>query len=66
MRTEDHLYTVIRYVHRNPVTEGLVADLEDYEFSSGHPDATTDLDTFFGSSPSAEAAGRRASDTGNL
>jgi len=49
IRSEEQLRATINYLHRNPVSDGLAARPEDYEFSSAHPSATTDLGSFFGS-----------------
>ena len=49
IRSEEQLRATINYLHRNPVSDGLAARPEDYEFSSAHPSATADLGSFFGS-----------------
>jgi type I restriction enzyme R subunit len=36
VRSENELYRIIEYIHRNPVVAGLVACPEDFRFSSAH------------------------------
>jgi REP element-mobilizing transposase RayT len=45
---EEQLRAAVEYIHKNPVAAGIVALGEDYPFSSAHPDASTDIEAFFG------------------
>ena len=53
IRDEGHLVDTLDYIHRNPVAAGLAKTPEEYPFSSAHPEAETDLESFL--SGSAEA-----------
>lgn len=48
IRNEEHLRATIEYIHRNPVSAGLVSEEQQYRFSSAHPGAMSDIDAFFG------------------
>jgi hypothetical protein len=45
---EEQLRAAVEYIHKNPVAAGIVALEEDYPFSSARPDASTDIEAFFG------------------
>jgi REP element-mobilizing transposase RayT len=47
VRDEEHLATAIDYIHRNPVIAGVVSQPYEYEYSSAHPEAVTDIDAYF-------------------
>ncbi len=50
VRSERELMTRIRYVEANPVQAGLVAEPQEYLFSSAHPDWRSDLQEYLGGS----------------
>ncbi len=48
IRSERELMTQIRYVEENPVSAGIVAEAEQYPFSSAHPGWRSDLQQYLG------------------
>ena len=43
IRDEEQLNTIVAYIEENPVMAGLVSNAPDYQWSSAHPGAQTDL-----------------------
>jgi REP element-mobilizing transposase RayT len=48
IRGDAHLSVTAQYIEQNPVTAGLARQPTEYPFSSAHPDASTDIDAFWG------------------
>ena len=51
IRSEEQLRATIDYIEGNAMKDGIVSEIENYRFSSGHPDIKTDLETFLGGEP---------------